>query len=160
MTSINKKIVLTGGPSAGKTTVASAIERCHAGQVIKVPEAATILFGGGFFRSQKPEGVAHQQKAIFRVQSEHEKIFHLEYPNRVLVCDRGTLDGYAYWPEDQGDFFEVMETTLDAELANYDLVIHLDSANGNDYDFANQLRIETAEEAHKINARVKKIWEQ
>lgn len=153
------KIVLTGGPSSGKTTVSDTIERCFAGQIVKVPEAATILFSGGFFRSTKPVGIAHQQMAIYRVQSEHENIFCLEHPDRFLICDRGTLDGYAYWPEGQGDFFHANNTTLEAELNRYDLVIHMDTANGKNYDFTNQIRTETPDEAIAINERVKKVWE-
>jgi nicotinamide riboside kinase len=151
-------IVLTGGPSAGKTTIAQAIERCYAGRIIKVPEAATILFGGGFFRSQKPEGILHQQRAIFRVQAEHEAIFKLEFPDRYLICDRGTLDGFAYWPDGAGDFFKENQTTIEGELARYDLVIHLDTADHNNYDYTNQLRVESPSQAQEINARVKEVW--
>lgn len=154
------KIVLTGGPSAGKTTVAQAIERCFKGQIVKVPEAATVLFGGGFLRSKAPRGVFHQQRAIYRVQAEHEAIFELEHPGRYLICDRGTLDGFAYWPSELGDFFKENQTTLEKELARYDLVIHLDTADHEDYDYTNQFRIETPKEAHDINEKVKQIWSQ
>lgn len=154
------KVVLTGGPSAGKTTIANAIERSFVGQTVKIPEAATILFGGGFFRSKNPAGVAFQQKAIYQVQSSHEAIYAIECPNRFFICDRGTLDGYAYWPEGEADFFEANNTTLEKELARYDLVIHLDSANGNNYDFTNSIRTESPEEALVINNRVKEVWKE
>ncbi len=156
--SSSKKVVLTGGPSAGKTTIANAIERSFVAQTIKIPEAATILFGGGFFRSKKPVGVAFQQRAIYQVQSSHEAIYTTEYPHRVFICDRGTLDGFAYWPEGEGDFFKDNNTTLEKELARYDLVIHLDSANGNNYDFTNAIRTESPEQALVINNKVKQVW--
>lgn len=153
-----RKVVLTGGPSAGKTTIANAIERSFIGKTVKIPEAATILWQGGFFRSNNPKGITWQQKAIYQIQASHEEIFALECPNRIFICDRGTLDGFAYWPEDNGDFFEANNTTLERELARYDLVIHLDSANGNDYDFTNSHRTESPQAAQHINERVKDVW--
>ncbi len=46
------RIVLTGGPGGGKTTAADLFRREIGDRVVIVPEAATILFQGGFPRSQ------------------------------------------------------------------------------------------------------------
>lgn len=43
-----KKIVLTGGPCAGKTTVLNVLKQEFAGQILVIPEAATLLLSGGF----------------------------------------------------------------------------------------------------------------
>ena len=45
------RIVLTGGPGGGKTTAADLFRREIGNRVVIVPEAATLLFQGGFPRS-------------------------------------------------------------------------------------------------------------
>lgn len=45
------RIVLTGGPGAGKTTAADLYRRQIGEDVVVVPEAATLLHLGGFPRS-------------------------------------------------------------------------------------------------------------
>ncbi len=44
------KVVLTGGPSGGKTTLAATIQKEFSDQVLIVSEAASMLFSGGFPR--------------------------------------------------------------------------------------------------------------
>ena len=60
------RIVVTGGPGGGKTTAADLFRREMAGKVAVVPEAATILFGGGFPRGGPAQRAA--QVAIYQVQ--------------------------------------------------------------------------------------------
>jgi hypothetical protein len=43
----------------------------------------------------------------------------------VALCDRGTVDGLAYWPGDAETFFRDLSTTLPRELERYAAVIHL-----------------------------------
>ena len=51
------------------------------------------------------------------------------YPDRILLCDRGTLDSTVYWPaNDDKGFFATLGTSLDAELARYDAVIFFETA--------------------------------
>src|SRR6187549_2463966 len=92
------RIVLTGGPGGGKTTAADMFRREIGERVVIVPEAATILFQGGFPRSRQSCALKHAQTAIFHVQRRLEDVQAVQYPNRVLLCDRGTVDGAAYWP--------------------------------------------------------------
>lgn len=74
------KIVLTGGPSGGKTTLANAIQKEFASHVMVVPEAASIVFGGGWPRRKTVNGVQQQQKAIFYLQRELEVLLVGEIP--------------------------------------------------------------------------------
>ncbi len=55
------RVVLTGGPGGGKTTAADLLRREIGDRVIIVPEAATLLFSGGFPRpvdlsTRRPDG--------------------------------------------------------------------------------------------------------
>ncbi len=45
-----KRIALTGGPGAGKTAVLELLRKYFCKHVRVLPEAASILFGGGFPR--------------------------------------------------------------------------------------------------------------
>ncbi|MDB4538236.1 AAA family ATPase [Akkermansiaceae bacterium] len=54
-TQTRRRIVITGGPGGGKTTAADFFRREIGEQVLIVPEAATILFSGGFPRDGNAE---------------------------------------------------------------------------------------------------------
>ncbi len=62
-----------------------------------MPEAAAILFQGGFPRSTEPGARRAGQTTIFHVQRNPENVQAAIYPQRVLLCDRGTVDGAADW---------------------------------------------------------------
>ena len=123
------RIVLTGGPGGGKTTAADLFRREIGEKVVIVPETATMLFTGGFPRVGEPKARAATQRAIFHAQVALEDIQGALYPGRVLLCDRGTIDGAAFWPKEapQG-FFGSLNTTLEHELNRYDAVIFFESA--------------------------------
>ena len=77
----------------------------------------------------------------------------------LLVCDRGSLDGIAYWPGGKGtEFLGSVQSSLEAEIARYDWVIHLDTAPESHYDVTNPLRTEPFSEAWALNERVKAAW--
>jgi hypothetical protein len=78
----------------------------------------------------------------------------------VILCDRGTLDGAAYWPSDAESFFRANETTKEAELARYGAVVHLRAPPAsNGYNHTNALRIESAKEAAMIDGSILGLWE-
>ena len=154
------KIVLTGGPSGGKTTLINAIQKEFASHVITVPESASIIFSGGWPRRKNVTGVQYQQKAIFLLQRELESMIVGENPDRLIVCDRGSLDGVAYWPGPgpATDFLTAVGSSFEEEVMRYDWIIHLDTAPASYYDLTNPLRNESFEEAWKLNERVKQAW--
>lgn len=155
-----QKIVLTGGPSGGKTTLAKAIQQEFASHVITVPEAASVIFGGGWPRRKTLVGVQHQQRAIFLVQRELESLIAGENPDRLILCDRGSLDGVAYWPGPGpgSDFLSEVRSSFQEEVERYDWILHLDTAPASYYDVTNPLRNESFEEAWKLNERIKEAW--
>ena len=65
-----RRIVLTGGPGAGKTAVLEMMRKTLCEHVKVVPEAASIVFGGGFPRTQPLEARRAAQRAIFFMQRE------------------------------------------------------------------------------------------
>jgi predicted ATPase len=157
---VTQRIVLTGGPGAGKTAVLELIRAEACSHVRVLPEAAGIVFGGGFPRENADEPRRAAQRAIFHVQRELENVG--EAANAaLLLCDRGTLDGLAYWPGDWADFWGSVNTDLTTELGRYTAVIHLrtpSAAQG--YNHANPVRTETAEMAALIDERITTVWAQ
>lgn len=151
-----RKIVLTGGPGAGKTAVLDLLRHELCEHVAILPESAGIVFSGGFPRNQKPDVRRAAQRAIFHVQCELEAAFEAN-GSTALLCDRGALDGVAYWPGPE-DFWAALGTTRDAVLARYDVVIHLRVPADVHYGHQNPLRTESAEEARAIDDRILLAW--
>ncbi len=152
-----RRIVLTGGPGAGKTAVLELVRQYFCAHVTVLPEAAGIVFGGGFPREPSESGRRAAQRAIFYVQRELERA--ADGSNAaIVVCDRGTVDGVAYWPGPD-DLFAAVGETLSAQLERYDAVIHLRSpALALGYNHDNPLRIESPQEAAQIDERIATAW--
>lgn len=155
-------VVLTGGPGAGKTAVLELARRALCRHVGVLPEAASIVFGGGFPRHSTGAGQRSAQRAIHHVQVEVERLVTDEARVGIALCDRGTLDGAAYWPTgaDEGEgFWSELGTTPAEQLARYATVIHLRTPLPHEgYNHDNPLRVETAEEAHRIDERIADVW--
>ena len=133
------KIVLTGGPCAGKTTALARIEQDLSEKgyhVFIVGESATELIKGGI----KPFGanaldLVLFQKLILKYQLEKEKVYEdaikmlPEDDKCVILYDRGLMDNKAYIPDDvfHNIVLEANMKELDL-LDNYDMVLHLVTA--------------------------------
>lgn len=154
------RVVLTGGPGGGKTTAADLYRREIGEDVVIVPEAATLLYTGGFPRIGENGVRKATQRAIYHVQKNLEEAQAAHYKSRVLLCDRGTVDGAAYWPDESDDFFGHLNTTLDAELARYDAVIFFETAavGGISIEGGNPSRIESLQDALAIDQRLRFLW--
>jgi predicted ATPase len=155
----NIKVAITGGPSGGKTTLIEALRKEFNPKIKIIPEAASIIYKGGFPRVKSYDGFFHAQKAIYAVQKEIEDLRCKLYPESLMICDRGSLDALAYWPDSSDHFFKVMNTTLESELKRYSWVIHLDTATEPDYETTNEIRNETFSEALALNEKIKLSWE-
>lgn len=154
-----KLVVLTGGPGAGKTAVLEFIRKELCEHIAILPEAASILFGGGFWRLDSDYAKRAAQRAIYHVQSEMENLVINEKRWSLGLCDRGTLDGLAYWPGTEGDFYATLKTDKQAELKKYAAIIHLSSPSIDmGYNFQNPIRTETPEQAVMIDQKIHDVW--
>ncbi|MGF1869164.1 AAA family ATPase [Photobacterium indicum] len=154
------QVVVTGGPGGGKTTALDLFRRELGHKIAVVPEAATLLFSGGITRSDNDQTLRMIQKTIFQLQKNLEEIHKNQFPDRLLVCDRGSLDGLAYWPGTESDFFKDVNSTFDHEIARYDAVIFFESAaaTGHDISSNNPVRNESSEQAVQLDKKLQKIW--
>jgi predicted ATPase len=154
-----RRVVLTGGPGAGKTAVLELIRQSFCAHVKVLPEAAGVIFGGGFPREDGPACKRAAQRAIFYVQRELEAAGDSHNPT-IVLCDRGTLDGLAYWPGSVDEFCSSVRTAVSEELARYDAVVHLRTpAPEYGYNHRNPLRTESAAVAADIDTRILRAWE-
>lgn len=154
------RVVLTGGPGGGKTTAADLYRREIGDEVVIVPEAATLLYTGGFPRTGTKGVRRATQRAIYHVQKNLEEAHAEAYRSRVLLCDRGTIDGAAYWPGDPTLFFKHVETSLERELTRYDAVIFFETAavGGIAIEGGNPARIESLTDAISLDKRLRELW--
>jgi predicted ATPase len=153
-----RRIVLTGGPGAGKTAVLELVRQSFCRHVTVLPESASMLFRGGFPRSEHLAERRAAQRAIFHVQRELERAADEQDGAAIVLCDRGTVDGAAYWPG-PGDFWESLETTREEQLARYHVVLHLRVPPLAGYNHSNPARIESAAEAAAIDERIARAWD-
>ena len=156
------RIALTGGPGGGKTTAADLLRREVGNKGVIVPEAATLLYRGGFPRVEDPIARCAIQRSIYHVQRGLEDVQSALYPERVLLCDRGTVDGAAYWPASLPlDYFEAMGSSIEREYDRYDSVLFFESAavGGNGIEGGNPIRIESIAEAAALDGRLRELWE-
>ena len=157
---MTKRIAITGGPNGGKTTALSVLKETFGNRIEVVPEAATMIFSGGFPRKDgSVEHVHAAQRIIFYATQQMESLAMQTTSAELIVCDRGTVDAAVYWPEGIDDFFAHMGTTLDEQIARYDAVIHLSPPLKAEFYQSTRVRTETLEEASRIDRKILKIWE-
>lgn len=167
-----QRIVLTGGPCAGKSTALDRVTnwlRRGGVRVFRVPEAATLLLSGGIHvAGATPERVRAFQRGILRTQLAMEESFlgfAREHPGEpsVLLCDRGALDSAAYLaPPTWAEVLAETGLTEPVLLGRYDAVVHLMTAalgaEGHYGTATNAVRFETAEEARGVDERLRLAW--
>jgi predicted ATPase len=159
-----KRIVLTGGPGAGKTVISVRIAEAHPEKFVRVPEAATQVYDALQTRWDRLDvaGRRDVQRRIFRLQIEQENRMAAEHPEKILLLDRGTIDGAAYWPDGPAEYWRDLRTTLPEQLARYDMVIWLESCAAlgmYDGDQSNFCRFEDADAAIQSGERLLELWQ-
>ncbi len=119
------KLVITGQPKSGKTTLSHILE-CEFGRQIALAEDPIDMLRTVHFPMAKSshEKKIHQ-KAHYFLQIELEEILSEKFPDRLMICDHGTIDCLASWPGTAESFFSDVGSTLKEELARYDWVIQV-----------------------------------
>jgi len=152
-------VVVTGGPGAGKTAVLEVAQRELCRHVVVLPEAASILWRGQFPRRTSLAARQAAQRSIGKLQLELQRMTLEEGHAALILCDRGTLDGLAYWPGAPETYFDALGSTREQELARYYAVLHLRTPPAhNGYSHANPYRTETAEEAARLDGAILAAW--
>lgn len=159
-----KKIVLTGGPGAGKSVVCAALAKADPARIVLVPEAATQVYEslGSRWDRMDIAGRKDAQRRIYRLQVEQEnRLGAAAQPGQILLLDRGTVDGAAYWPDGPDAYWNDLNTSLESELARYDAVILLETAavlGIYDGDQSNAVRFEAPDAAIESGRLLHRLW--
>ena len=164
------KIVITGGPCAGKTTGLSWIQNEFSKRgynVLFICESATELISGGVSPATCASNLDYQ-KCQMKLQIEKEKIFEtaastMPGENILIVCDRGALDNKAYMSDEE--FTQVLAGIKAGEVElrdSYDGVFHLVTAAKGAQDFYtlsnNTARTETPQQAAALDDKLISAW--
>jgi hypothetical protein len=103
--------VLTGGPCAGKSTALNWLKEAFGDRIVFVPEVATWLFESCLYSAPNPWSYEWQvglQRLVLRYQLKFEAEAAKEARRkniRIIVTDRGILDGAGYMRHGVEEFF-------------------------------------------------------
>lgn len=134
-----KRIVLTGGPCAGKTTALIKITEYFTGlgyKVFTVPEIPTLVTQSGWnYLTANHDFYYEGELAILKLQIDFEdNVYRMaqtmasEQPC-VIICDRGTMDISAYISNEMWeDLASKVGYTTEQLRDRYDAVLHLVTA--------------------------------
>lgn len=159
------KIVITGGPCAGKTTLMGLLAAALVGrgrEVVLVNECATELLAQGF-TPDTCGSVLGFQRYVFDLQLQKEDRLAELSDDAVVLLDRGLMDNAGYLPDGQLDMLlSEHGMTRDDAYARYDAVVHLvTAAIGAEQFFShetNEHRLESAEEAVRVDRALRAGW--
>lgn len=166
------KVVLTGGPCAGKTTTVARLETFFQSlgwKVYTVPEAATILLGRVKFPEMSHEQVLSFQRNILKTILQLEStFFELAEEDRdknvLIVCDRGTMDPSAFCTEEEWALImkQCGYDIIQLRDARYNQVIHMmTAANGAESFYQldnNPTRSEGLALARELDGKAATAW--
>ena len=167
-----KKIVLTGGPCAGKTTALAKIIQyfTYRGYVVYAqPEAATLFNQAGVnFLTDDKQLFFESEKQLLSFQIHTEDCFckMAEKAGKpaIIVYDRGVMDIAAYMNSDmwQALLDELKLDEVKVRDRRYDAVLHLCTAAKGAAEFYtcanNSSRTESIEQAVALDDKIIRAW--
>jgi predicted ATPase len=161
-----RRIVIVGGPGAGKSTILKPLTERFRGVLYPVQEAATyVIENYEFFPPFEGEELRRFQKQVAALQhlwEENGGQYVRETGMQGLLCDRGRVDGPAYLPGGLEEWEDLLATSLEAELDRYTMAIFLEMPPREQYErirFSNPSRCEDWEEAKPLSDRILNLWE-
>ncbi|MCR5230859.1 MAG: AAA family ATPase [Solobacterium sp.] len=165
-----RKVVITGGPCAGKTTAMSWIQNHFTRMgytVLFIPETATELISGGVCPWTCGTNLDYQ-KCQLKLQMTKEQLFEqaartMPQEKILIVCDRGIMDNKAYMTEEEfAEAVRYIGSDVVSLRDQYDAVFHLvTAAKGAEefYTFENNAaRYESVEQAVDLDDRLLASW--
>ena len=163
------KIVLTGGPCAGKTTALGFLKKelkKYGVEVFTVSEQATALMTQG--KTPESMGSYEFHSLLFKNQLAEEEAAikeaeSSEAQKAVVLCDRGLLDSRAYVTREEFDKYSALYGFNAERIRNrYDAVFHLvTAADGAKESYAlnnNGARSESTALARELDTEILSLW--
>lgn len=164
------KIVITGGPCAGKTTLINCMEKIYSNRgyhVLLISETATELISSGIApwtcRSNYEYKVLQMKMQLSKEKIFEEAARHLQKDKVLIICDRGCADNKAYMKKEEYEkiLSEIGLSEVEAR-DHYDAVFHMvTAAKGAEEQYTlsnNKARTETIEKAVEIDDQIISAW--
>lgn len=160
---VPKRVVLTGAPLAGKSTVLQVLASQFPHQLHVIPEVATIAFGHlGVAAPTTEEHARRYNRHACSMQRTFEDMGRLHAHRtgrRLVILDRGLIDNVAYCP----NILELIGSSREREYSEYQAVLHLavpDEATYYAHKAQNSTRLEseTHEVALDLEQRIREAW--
>ena len=158
-------LVLTGGSGSGKTAIQKILEQNFGERLSLVKELASEVLRDFHCAvgDMDPATIRQVQREIYVRQKyrEREALAIAPAGARVLLLDRGTIDGAAYWPEGPDAFWTAMGTSHADELSRYDAAVWLETAAAVGLypgEESNQVRKEDAMDSLMRGDRILALW--
>lgn len=166
------KIVLTGGPCAGKTTALTKIVEFFTTKgfdVYTLPEAATLFNQAGVnFINGNKSYFLEAEKSLLNFQLMMEASFvetarKSDKPS-LIICDRGAMDIKAYMDKLEWEnlISELGHTEVMLRDSGYDAVIHMHTAAKGAEKFYsldnNSSRTENLDQARDLDDKLIQVW--
>ncbi len=170
------RIVLTGGPCAGKTSALELIVDHFSNKgykVFTIPEMPTLFTQSGMNYLTKNKDFFYEgEKATLEMQLAFEDRFTLMAKTLdvpcLIICDRGTMDISAYMTAEMWSHLMELAGTSSEELRRrYDAVLHMTTTACGSEEFyttsTNAQRYEQANEegmriARELDRKVYEAW--
>lgn len=166
-----KRIVLTGGPCAGKTSAIKIIRDYFEKKdyiVLNIDECATKIINQGISPYGKNKIDMYEfQKYVFKMQIEEEKkiedfIVNNKNKNIIVLYDRCLIDNKSYVSDEEyNKLLNEFNIDIKEYISKFDLFIHLVTAavDTDYYTLANNnARVETKEDAILLDEKIMKCY--
>ena len=166
------KIVITGGPCGGKSTIVPLIKEeveKLGFYVIQIPETATQLILNGIAPwTCRSNQEYHLYQMI--LQMEKERIYEMAacsmpYDKILMMYDRGLMDSTVYMNDAESEWvFNQLNMDKPSVFNRYDAIFHLETCAKSHPEFYslenNPARIETVEQACAVDDKTIQAWNQ
>lgn len=161
------KVVLTGGPCAGKSSLLGLFAEMDSISVVR--EAATNLLAQGWQSKGQNCGYSREWKVAFQVAVLEAQLLQEERAMQqqpgFIICDRGISDGPAYLHDVPAAEYNPLRflATFGNAPGQYQLIIHLTSLAITQPELYgnkdNLFRTESADDARRIDDLIWSSWE-
>lgn len=156
------KIVLSGGPCAGKTTIIDMLNKYYTDKgynVIVVPESARQVIGQGITKSD----LYNFEYEVAKRQLENENIADNNLASydsdTIIFYDRGLTDAFGYLNyRDRARLQDELEISHLQSWSRYDAVLFLETAAISDIYITDDERSEDIDEAIRCHISLLDIW--
>lgn len=165
------KLVLTGGPSGGKSSILEAVKRelrYSNLKVIALNETSTELVLAGYFWKQESINLEAFHQAVFKLQYQKELIHQdliKTLPNEkiLVICDRGLMDSKVYMKDDSFNNLLKSQFLTERQIVDsYDMVVHLETSlevHSKEYSFpSEEAKQASIYQAKELDKKIQAAW--